>query len=144
MRISKKCRHGVRIMLTLAGLPERGTLTLRELAERESASEKYLWQVMNALTSAGLVRAARGARGGYRLARGSRAITLKEIVFALDGSSHLVAEARPGTAKRSEEQVESDIWADLERHITSRLEASSLRDLRDRCDRRNRIPDFVI
>ncbi|HOU20815.1 MAG: Rrf2 family transcriptional regulator [Kiritimatiellae bacterium] len=144
MRISKKCRHGVRVMLTLAALPAAKTLTLRELAATESASEKYLWQVMNALTSAGLVRAARGAQGGYRLAHASRAITLKDIVFALDGPCKLVAHSRMNNSSRSEERVESEIWADMERKISTYLASSTLRDLRERCDRQNQMPDYVI
>ncbi|HQQ60762.1 MAG TPA: Rrf2 family transcriptional regulator [Kiritimatiellia bacterium] len=110
----------------------------------QSASEKYLWQVMNALTSAGLVRAARGAQGGYRLAHASRAITLKDIVFALDGPCKLVAHSRMNNSSRSEERVESEIWADMERKISTYLASSTLRDLRERCDRQNQMPDYVI
>lgn len=144
MRLSTKCHLGVRVMLELAGLASAETLTLRELAQRESTSEKYLWQVLNALTSSGLVRAARGAQGGYQLARPSHAITLKDIVFALDGPSKLVAASKIKNSERGVERVECEIWVQMEQAIVRYLEKSSLKELRERCDKRNQAPDYVI
>lgn len=144
MRISKKCRHGLRIMLELAGLKGEGTMTLRELAQREATSEKYLWQVMSALTSAGLVRAARGSQGGYRLASAPRSISLKDMVFALDGPCKLVGTSNMGNSERGVGIVEGEIWARLEKSIVEHLDGVSLKGLRERCDQRNHEPDYVI
>jgi len=62
-----------------------GPVLLREVAEREAISEKYLGQIVIPLRSASLLRSVRGARGGYELAREPREISVKEIVAVLEG-----------------------------------------------------------
>ena len=73
-------------MLDLAlNCGERPVL-LREIAERQEVSEKYLEHSIPALRKAGLVRSIRGAHGGYVLARLPSEIRLSEIMEVLEGS----------------------------------------------------------
>lgn len=68
MRIATKARYGARAMVELALAYPDGTLSVRDVAERQSISAKYLEHIMASLKTAGLVTAARGIHGGYALA----------------------------------------------------------------------------
>ncbi len=71
--------------LVLAGLPEGKVLPGKSLAELHGLSESYLLKHLRALTEAGVIEALPGPRGGYRLARPPQAVTLLDIVEAVDG-----------------------------------------------------------
>ena len=68
MKISTKGRYALRMMLDIAAQQGDGFVTLKEIAARQEISKKYLEQIALQLTQAGLLHAARGHRGGYRLA----------------------------------------------------------------------------
>lgn len=86
MKLSTKSRYSLRAMLHLALNQRAGVVMAREIAECQNLPETYLEQLMLALRKAGLVSAIRGAHGGYMLARRPEAITLAQIVVALEGS----------------------------------------------------------
>ncbi len=86
MKLSTKSRYSLRAMLHLALNQREGVVMAREIAEHQNLPETYLEQLMLALRKAGLVSAIRGAHGGYMLARKPDAITLAQIVVALEGS----------------------------------------------------------
>jgi Rrf2 family protein len=118
MKISTKGRYGLRIMVDIALHESDGPVTLHEIAERQSISEKYLWQVINVLKSAGLVRVTRGARGGYQLARPSSGITLYDIVVPLEGTFELVdCVYSKNHCVRSEQCAARDVWRNLSEEI---------------------------
>jgi len=118
MKISTKGRYGLRIMVDIALHESDGPVTLHEIAERQGISEKYLWQVINVLKSAGLVRVTRGARGGYQLARPSSGITLYDIVVPLEGTFELVdCVYSKNQCVRSEQCAARDVWRNLSEEI---------------------------
>ncbi len=69
MKISTKGRYALRMMLDIAAHQGDGYVTLRDIAERQAVSKKYLEQIALQLTQAGMLRAMRGQLGGYRLAK---------------------------------------------------------------------------
>lgn len=71
--------------LTLAGLPAGRVLPGKALAELHGLSESYLLKHLRSLAEAGVIDAVPGPRGGYRLARAPEAVTLLDIVEAIDG-----------------------------------------------------------
>ena len=78
--ISTRGRYALRVMIDLA---EQGTETytpLKEVAERQRISRKYIEAIMTTLSKAGLVDAAHGKGGGYRLNRKPSEYTLGEIL----------------------------------------------------------------
>lgn len=60
MKISTKGRYALRLMLDLALQGDRAAVSLREAAERQDISDKYLEQIVTPLTKGGLVRGVRG------------------------------------------------------------------------------------
>jgi Rrf2 family protein len=86
MIFSSKAEYGVRLMVELGRQsPERPT-SLKAIADAEGLPLAYLEQVVAKLRKAGLVMSARGAHGGYWLARPAEEITMVEVVQALEGT----------------------------------------------------------
>jgi len=85
MRISTRSEYGLRALMELGVAPDRA-FSLRDVAERQHISLDYLEQIMPALKNAGLIRARRGAQGGYQLSRAPQEITVLDILSALEGS----------------------------------------------------------
>jgi Rrf2 family protein len=67
MRISTKGRYAIRLMIDLAEHNNGAPVSLKEVAARQSISEKYLEQIISLLNKAGFVKSIRGAQGGYLL-----------------------------------------------------------------------------
>ena len=87
MKLSTHGRYGMRVMLTLAVHYDRGPMYLKDIAEAEEISEKYLSLLVIPLRQAGLIHSIRGAYGGYTLAKAPSQINLGEIVEVLEGDS---------------------------------------------------------
>ena len=69
MKISTRGRYAVRVMLDLAVYNNGEYIKVKQIAERQGISEKYLEQIIAILNKAGYVKSIRGAQGGYRLAK---------------------------------------------------------------------------
>ena len=85
MKISTKGRYGLRTLMDIALHQQKGPVTLKEIADRQKISVKYLWQVINPLKQAGILRVTRGAKGGYILGKHPDKITMHDIVTVLEG-----------------------------------------------------------
>lgn len=85
MRISQKLEYACRALAQLAKRHDTRILTrLEDLAQREAVSANFLVQILNDLRRGGLVESKRGKVGGYCLAKAPAAITLRDIVEAID------------------------------------------------------------
>jgi Rrf2 family protein len=92
IKVSTKGRYGTRLMLNLARHYNSGNkaIILRNIAEEEQISIRYLEQIIISLKIYKLVKSIRGAGGGYTLARKPSEITICHILEALEGSCGLV------------------------------------------------------
>ena len=77
MKISTKGRYALRLMLDLAINHTGSYIPLKTVAQRQNISDKYLEQIIHQLSKAGFVQSARGAQGGYRLARLMNTLSVK-------------------------------------------------------------------
>lgn len=84
MRITAKVDYAVRAMAELAAAPD-GPVTADALAERQAIPPKFLENILADLRRGGLVRSQRGADGGYRLARPAAAVTVADVIRAVEG-----------------------------------------------------------
>ena len=84
MRLSTKSRYAVTAMLDLALNGARGPVTLADISENQSISLSYLEQLFAALRAKGLVRGVRGPGGGYYLGREADAISVADVICAVD------------------------------------------------------------
>jgi Rrf2 family cysteine metabolism transcriptional repressor len=85
MIFSSKAEYGVRLMVELGRQSQERPVSLKAIAAAENLPLAYLEQVVARLKKAALVRSARGAHGGYWLARPAEEITMDEVVLALEG-----------------------------------------------------------
>ncbi len=82
MKISALEEYGLRCLLQLARTPDR-SLTITEIAERESMSSPYVAKLLSILRQEGLIESVRGRSGGYRLTRPPHEVRLGNILQAL-------------------------------------------------------------
>lgn len=85
MMISTKGRYALRIMIDLAQHDSDIPVSVREIADRQDISGKYMEQIISVLNRAGLLRSVRGAQGGYHLTRPAKEITVGMILRATEG-----------------------------------------------------------
>ena len=100
LRVSKKALYAVEAVLDVAYHGGSGAVSSLDIARRQGIPRRYLEQVLQALVHAGLLAGQRGPRGGYRLARERRRITVGDIlavVAAREGAEDPL-EASPGSA----------------------------------------------
>ena len=86
MMISTRGRYALRVMIDLAE-HATGTFTpLKEVAQRQDISQKYLESIMSNLSKSGFVEGAQGKGGGYRLSRAPEDYKVGEILRLTEGS----------------------------------------------------------
>lgn len=130
MKLSTRTRYGVRLMLDLAQKYGGGPVLLKDVAKEEDLSEKYLSLIVLPLKASGLIKALRGAGGGYTLSRDPSEITLKEIVESLEGKVFLVdCVPDPKSCRRSAGCVTRDVWQIVADKIAETLGSMTLSDL---------------
>lgn len=87
MKFSTRVEYGVLALTDIALHSENGSsVSAPDIAERQGVSQKYLEQILTHLKQAGMIRAQKGLRGGYALARPAEDIRMSEILDALDNS----------------------------------------------------------
>ncbi len=133
MKISTKIRYGARAMLELASHYGEGPIELKEIARKENISLKYLEQVINPLRGAGLVKAVRGSKGGYSLARPPSEICLYDVVETLEGPLNLLECLRdPKVCQKVPSCVTRDIWQEVSEAISKIFYSVTLEDMVNR------------
>jgi len=90
LQVTAKTDYGLLLMLTLAENGNREPLSLRRIAQSRRLPYRFLSQIAIPLRQAGLIEAKEGIQGGYRLSRKSDAISVGEILRALEGDLKLV------------------------------------------------------
>ncbi len=85
MKFSTRTTYGLRAMIHLARNWDRGSISLSKIANIENISQKYLERLFAKLKKAGLVKATKGAGGGYKLTKKPSQINIYDIVKTLEG-----------------------------------------------------------
>ena len=130
MKISTKGRYALRLMLDLAVNNNGTPIRLRDVAERQEISEKYLEQIIGILNRAGYVRSVRGAMGGYILTRDPSDYTVGEILRLTEGSLSPVECAEiPGTCDKEKNCATAILWKKLADAVSQVIDNVTLADL---------------
>ena len=130
MKISTKGRYALRLMLDLAIHSEGSAVPLRDVAQRQEISDKYLEQIVTQLSRAGLVRSVRGAGGGYLLTRTPEGYTVGEILRVLEGSLAPVSCADGvGCCERADRCVTVEVWREIQAAVDGVVDHLTLADL---------------
>ena len=131
MIVSTKGRYALRVMVHFAQRGNEGYIPLKEIAEAEGISQKYLETIMSALSKAGFVDAVHGKGGGYRLNRPPEAYTVGSILKLTEGSLSAVSCTSQGAAacSRTECCQAKPMWDRLDKMIDDFFEGITIGDL---------------
>lgn len=132
MRLNAKGRYAVTAMLDVALHGGRQPVALADIAERQGISQSYLEQLFGRLRRAGLVASVRGPRGGYRLARGIPAISVAEVIAAVNEPLDATRCGGRENCQNNQPCLTHGLWEDLGQEIERYLDGVSLADVLNR------------
>ncbi len=129
MRVSAKVDYAVRAAAELAAA-EQGPVKGERLAEAQDIPLQFLEHILLELKHAGIVRARRGARGGYWLARPADTITIADVVRAVEGPIAHVQSAPPESIEyRGNAKHLQEVWIAVRASLRTVVEHVTLADL---------------
>lgn len=138
--ITTRSRYGLRLLIELAERGASGPVDLKTIAASQEIPELYLAKLVAPLKAARLVRASRGSRGGYELAKDPADIDLLTVVEVLEGRTSLLdCTAEPGLCPRSGGCRTLPVWRGLDKAVKDYLRGISVADAA-----RAPAPDYVI
>lgn len=134
MKISTKGRYALRMLYDLATHHEEDYVSLKDIADRQAISKKYLEQIVPLLNKTGLLKTNRGNKGGYMLAKKADEITVGDVLRATEGSLAPVAclEFEPNDCPRVNECATLYVWEGLYKTILRYLDGITIQDITDR------------
>ncbi len=127
LHLSKKTRLALEAVVDVAYNARPDPVQSKDITKRQGIPQRYLEQVMQHLVKAGILKGVRGPRGGYRLARERRRITMGEIVrvvSTLDGPDDALDQTSP-----LGNRVVYPIMARIQEEMMQRLDAITVEDL---------------
>lgn len=121
-------------MLDIAEHQYDGYISLKDIAERQNISKKYLEQIIPLLNNSGFLLASRGSQGGYKLSKAPDRYTVADILKITEGSLSPVAclDRSPDECIRSRSCAVLNVWKGLDKVINDYLEGITLQDILDR------------
>lgn len=132
MQLTLKGDYAVRVMVDLAGQPRGASVKTWELGRRTAVPRAYLSKIIQVLAHAGLVRTRRGTRGGIALLAEPRAITLRQVIEAVEGPIYLNrCLIRPGQCPRDSFCPVHPVWARIQEIVVRELDSVRIKDLAD-------------
>lgn len=134
LRLSKKMMFAIEAVLDIAYHSSAKPVQSRDITRRQGIPRRYLEQALQHLVRNGLLIGVRGPRGGYRLARERRRITIGDIVRVVSEmeSNNQLIEDTPGSELGH--KVVRPLWLDLRNEMMARLDKMSVDDLCSHAD----------
>ncbi len=131
MMVSTKGRYALRVMVDLAENDDGGYIPMREVADRQGISLKYLERILPALVASHLVEGVHGKKGGYRLTKEPKDITVGEILRLTEGDIAPVAclECAAQECERMENCRTLPMWRELQERIADYVDHVTLLNL---------------
>lgn len=133
MKISTKGRYALRMLIDLALHQSDGFVALKDIAERQDISKKYLEQIVPLLNKSNLLKTNRGYQGGYMLSKPPEQYTVGEILRITEGNLCPVAclQYEVNDCPRAGECITLGVWQGLYKAITDYLDSVTLQDIID-------------
>ena len=131
MMISTKGRYALRVLIDMAEHQAGGYVPLKEIAERQEISEKYLESIVKTLVKEQILEGLRGKGGGYRLRKEPDQYTVGQILRVMEGSLAPVACLEEGSAPsvRVASCRTLGLWSGLNDLIKDYLDRFTIADL---------------
>ena len=134
LKISTKGRYALRMMIDLAQNQGDGYVSLKDIANRQEISKKYLEQIVAILNKPDILRTNRGYQGGYRLAKKANEYTVGDILRLTEGGIAPVSclENSPIICDRADNCITLPVWKGLYRVISEYVDSITLQDIIDK------------
>jgi Rrf2 family iron-sulfur cluster assembly transcriptional regulator len=129
MRLTTKGRFAVTAMIDVAMYGTKGPVTLAAVSERQKISLSYLEQLFGKLRRAGLVESVRGPGGGYNLARAADAVSVADVILAVDEPIDATQCGGRENCHDDRRCMTHELWAGLNTHIFAYLRSVTLHEL---------------
>ncbi|MDP1651291.1 MAG: Fe-S cluster assembly transcriptional regulator IscR [Rhodocyclaceae bacterium] len=129
MRLTTKGRFAVTAMIDVALRQHAGPVTLAGIAERQKISLSYLEQLFGKLRRNQLVASTRGPGGGYTLAKPLAAVSVAEIISAVDEPLDATSCGGKGNCHDEHPCMTHDLWMSLNKRMHEYLNSVNLDDL---------------
>jgi len=150
LRLSKRLLFAIEAVVDIAYHAGPAPVRSGDISRRQGIPRRYLEQVLQHLVHKGILTGQRGPRGGYRLARERRRITVGEIVRAvreLEGGPDPIEESAGSAIGR---EVVRPIWTEMQDEMMRRVDALTIETLCERArdvgvpSEAAQVPDFSI
>lgn len=129
MKVSTKLKYGLKFLIYL-GVNQEGNITLKEVAEKENISVKYLEQIVNILRPLQILNSTRGNNGGYTLSKTPKEISLFDIFNSLQGDFfEMNCVDSPTSCDSSNVCPTRDLWVDMRQLYVGYLKEKTIQDL---------------
>lgn len=131
MRITTKSRYAIRAIYALLALNgESEPVSLKRISEFEDISLKYLEQIFSRLKRNSIVVASRGISGGYKLAKEPETITIKDVIYAMDGPIKPVDCIDENACPKSSVCAVNWLWFEMKKNVDVFFENITLLELK--------------
>jgi Rrf2 family transcriptional regulator, cysteine metabolism repressor len=133
MKLSTRCRYGLRAALEIARKYGKTPAKRKDIAKKEAISSSYLENILLVLRNHKIVETTRGVNGGYVLCRPPAAISVYDIVNALEGPLSIVdCVDNPQVCNKQGRCVTRSVWCELSASMRKVLEKITLQGLLDK------------
>jgi Rrf2 family transcriptional regulator, iron-sulfur cluster assembly transcription factor len=132
LRLSRKLLFAIEAVVDIAYHSVSGPVQSGEISERQGIPRRYLEQVLQHLVRSGVLAGQRGPRGGYRLARERRRITVGEIVRTVRQIEAVSDPAEEDNGSAIGLEVVRPLWREMQEKIMQELDAVTVEDLCER------------
>jgi Rrf2 family protein len=128
LRLSKKTWLALEAVVDVAINARPDPVQSKEITKRQGIPQRYLEQVMQQLVHAGILKGVRGPRGGYRLARERRRITVGEVVRVVGAMESADDPVTTGPSELGEKVI-APLWEEVQTELMERLDKITIDDL---------------
>jgi len=115
MKLTTKCRYGIRAVMEIARNYQKGPTKRKDIVEVQTISDSFLENILIDLKHGGIIESIRGAKGGFILKRSPSQITAADVFVALQGPLSLIeCLENPKVCDRNEKCVVRSMWQDMQ------------------------------
>jgi Rrf2 family protein len=129
IRLSKKLLFAIEAVVDIAYHAGPGPVRSVDISRRQGIPRRYLEQVLQQLVHHGILAGQRGPKGGYRLARERRRITVGQIIRIVRSLEGTVDPASESNGSEIGIKVVRPLWTDMQREILERFDKLTVEDL---------------
>ena len=140
MRVSAKSDYALRALIEIAGDAEGGPISAEALGRRQDIPHGFLLAILADLRRAGIVSSQRGQSGGWRLAKAPAAVSVADVIRAVDGPLVSVYDVRPEAVEYSgSAEILQLVWIAARSSLREVFESVTIETLVDKA-----LPDSVM